>query len=141
VWGLHTSTEGETFDLEGVNPNDPIPWDLDDIEVERLRAASQSQGAPTPGGALGGLTPASDARTRKGERGERRGGAWRGGAGCRGRIRPVARCRLGCSSSTAWVLTHARGAALHPDASPLPGCLHLPLVTPSALARGGHTIL
>jgi hypothetical protein len=71
VWGLHTSTEGETFDLEGVNPNDPIPWDLDDIEVERLRAASQSQGGPTAGGALEGLTPASDARTRKGQRGER----------------------------------------------------------------------
>ncbi|KIY95515.1 Double-strand-break repair-like protein rad21, partial [Monoraphidium neglectum] len=76
VWGLHTSTEGETFDLDGINPDDPIPWDLDDLEVERLRAASQGGGA-TPGrsggagGALEGLTPASDARTRRGGKGSR----------------------------------------------------------------------
>jgi len=80
VWGLHTSTEGETFDLEGVNPDDPIPWDLDEMEVERLRAASQGGGGEGLGG-LEGLTPASDARTRKEARGEwffLGGGGWLG---------------------------------------------------------------
>ncbi len=78
VWGLHTSTEGETFDLDGVNPDDPIPWDLDDVEVERLRAASQGMSGGVGGGVgLEGLTPASDARTLKGARGEIQGAACR----------------------------------------------------------------
>jgi hypothetical protein len=38
VFGVHPSTEGERFDHADVD----LPFDLDDAEVERLRAATQS---------------------------------------------------------------------------------------------------
>lgn len=38
VFGVHPSTEGERFDHADAD----LPFDLDDAEVERLRAATQS---------------------------------------------------------------------------------------------------
>lgn len=38
VFGVHASTEGERFEAADTE----LPFDLDDAEVERLRAATQS---------------------------------------------------------------------------------------------------
>lgn len=61
MFGMYSSQDGlqETFDLE--DEEAAAVWDLDDIEVERLRAApSQSQRDSLGGisGLLGGDTPA-----------------------------------------------------------------------------------
>jgi hypothetical protein len=58
LWGMHTSTEGEVFDP--LEAEEAALWDIDDVEVERLRAAPEvSQGEAegalhTPGSHLTG---------------------------------------------------------------------------------------
>ena len=58
LWGMHTSTEGEVFDP--LEAEAAALWDIDDVEVERLRAApegshGEAEGAlHTPGSHLTG---------------------------------------------------------------------------------------